>query len=51
VSLITILLVVLIVFALVGGGFGYQRFGVAGGISPLGIVLLIWLLLYLTGNI
>ena len=47
--LLTILLVVLVV-SLVGGGLGHSRFGYAGW-SPFGIILVIALVLYFTGNL
>lgn len=53
-SLLTIFLIVAIV-CLVWGSFGYGRVAPAapwvGGWSPLGLVLLILLVLYLTGNL
>jgi len=47
--LLTILLI-LVVFAVFGGGWGYSRWGYAGW-SPLGLLLLIVLILYFTGNL
>jgi hypothetical protein len=47
----TLLLLVLIVIAITGGGLGYSRYGAIGGLSPLGVVLLIVTLMYLTGNL
>jgi hypothetical protein len=47
--LMTILIVVLIV-ALLGGGFGHGRFGVAGW-SPAAIILLVLAVLYFTGHL
>ncbi len=43
------ILFVLLVLALVGGGVGHSRFGYAGW-SPAGIVILVLLVLYFTGN-
>jgi hypothetical protein len=47
--LMTILLVLLVV-ALIGGGIGHSRFGVAGW-SPAGLLLLVVAVLFLTGNL
>lgn len=47
--LLTILLVVL-VLSLVGGGFGYSRFGYAGW-SPAGVILLVLAVLFFTGHL
>jgi hypothetical protein len=47
--LLTILLVVL-VLALVGGGFGYSRYGYAGW-SPAGIIVVILLVMFFTGHL
>ena len=47
--LLTILLVVLL-FSLVGGGFGHSRFGYVGW-SPAGIVIAIVVVLLLTGRL
>lgn len=46
-----ILFIVLIVLTLGGGGWGYSRYGAAGGIGPLGIFFIVMLALYLTGNL
>ena len=45
-----ILLVVLLVLALGGGGFGYSRFG-ALGMSPAALLLIILVILLLTGHL
>jgi hypothetical protein len=45
----TVIIVILLVLALGGGGLGYRRWGVAGGVGPLGAVLLIILLLWAMG--
>jgi hypothetical protein len=42
------ILIVLLVLALVGGGVGHSRLGYVGW-SPVGIILVILLILYLTG--
>jgi hypothetical protein len=47
--LFTILLVVL-VLSLVGGGWGHSRFGYAGW-SPAGLVVLVLVVLWFTGNL
>jgi hypothetical protein len=46
--MLTILLIVLIL-ALVGGGFGYSRYGYAGW-SPAGIIVVVLLFLLFTGH-
>ena len=48
--MLTILLIVLLVLALGGGGFGHSRFGAAGW-SPAGIILLVLVVLWLTGRL
>ncbi len=48
--MLLIILVVILVLALGGGGWGHKRFGAAGW-SPAGIILLILVVLYLTGNL
>jgi len=45
------LLVVLIILALLSGGFGYRRGWGYYGWSPLGLLILIVLILALTGNL
>ena len=49
-SLLLIILGVLLVVALFGGGWGYSRYGY-GAWSPLLLVLVILLILWLTGNL
>ena len=44
----TILLIILLI-ALIGGGLGHSRFGYVGW-SPAGLILVILLVLFLTGN-
>jgi hypothetical protein len=46
--MLTIILIVLLVLALGGGGWGYSRWG-AAGMSPAGVLLVVILLLYFTG--
>ncbi len=43
------ILVILLVIALLGGGFGHARYGYVGW-SPAGIVLLVLLLWLITGH-
>lgn len=47
--LLTILLI-LVVLSLFGGGWGYGRWGY-GAWSPLGLLLVVVLILYLTGGL
>jgi hypothetical protein len=47
---LTLLIVVLIVLALFGGIWGQGRWGYAGW-SPFGIIVLVLLILWLTGNL
>jgi hypothetical protein len=44
------LLLIVLVVALVGGGLGYSRYGV-GSWSPVGILVLVFLILLLTGRL
>jgi hypothetical protein len=44
------LILVLLLFALAGSGWGYSRYGAVGA-SPVGIVLLVLLILYFTGSL
>lgn len=48
--MLMILLVVFLIVAVAGGGWGYSRYGYAA-VSPLGLVLVIGLLLYFTGHL
>ena len=48
--MLTILILVVLVVALAGGGWGHSRYGAVGW-SPLGIILLVVLVLWLTGNL
>lgn len=48
--MLTILLVVFLVLALGGGGWGHSRYGALSW-SPLGLVVLVLLVLYFTGNL
>lgn len=42
--------IVLIILSLAGGGWGYSRYGLAG-MSPAGIILVIFAILFFTGNL
>lgn len=44
------IIIVLLVLSLIGGGWGYSRWGALGW-SPAGVILLVLLILWLTGNI
>ena len=48
--MLLIVLVVLLVLALGGGGWGYSRYGAVGW-SPAGLLLLVLVVLWLTGNL
>ena len=48
--MLLLLIVVLLLSSLVGGGVFYSRFGYAG-MSPAGIILLLLVVLYFTGNL
>jgi len=48
--MLMIILIVLLVVALGGGGWGHSRFGYAGW-SPAGLILLVLLIMWLTGNL
>lgn len=45
-----ILLIILLVLALGGGGWGHSRWGYVG-YSPAGLILLLLIILYFTGNL
>lgn len=49
--MLTILLIVLVIAALGGSGWGYSRYGVGGGIGPVGLFLVVLAVLYLSGNL
>ena len=49
VPMILTILLVLVVLALVGGGLGHSRYGYAGW-SPAGVLVVIVLVLFFTGN-
>jgi len=48
--MLLIVLIVLMVLALGGGGWGHSRYGYVGW-SPAGIILLVVLCLWFTGNL
>jgi hypothetical protein len=48
--MLMIILLVVVVLALAGGGWGHSRYGAVGW-SPLGIILVVVLLLFVTGNL
>lgn len=48
--MLTILLIVLLVLAIGGGGWGYSRWGAVGW-SPAGLILLALLIAIFTGNL
>ena len=48
--MLTILLLVFLVLAIGGAGWGHSRYGYAGW-SPVGVILAIFLVLWLTGNL
>ena len=48
--LVMILLILLLLVAIGGGGWGFSRYGWLG-MSPAGVVLLILLVLFLTGQL
>lgn len=48
--MLTIILLILLVAALAGGGWGHSRYGYAGW-SPAGILIVILLVLLLTGRL
>jgi hypothetical protein len=45
-----IILIILLFLALAGGGWGHSRYGYAGW-SPAGLLVLILVVLWLTGNL
>lgn len=48
--MLLILLIVLLVLALGGGGWGYSRYGMVGW-SPAGLIVVLLLVLWFTGNL
>lgn len=49
--MLTVVLVLVLVLLLGGGGWGYSRYGMAGGVGPFGVLLIVLVTLYLTGNL
>jgi hypothetical protein len=50
-SSLMVVLVVLVLVAILGGGYGYHRYGWAGGASPVGLALVVLLVLWLAGRL
>lgn len=48
--MLTIILIVLLVLALSGGGLGHSRYGYVGW-SPAGLILVLMVVLFFTGNL
>ncbi len=48
--MLTIILIVLLVLALGGGGFGHSRYGAVGW-SPAFLIILVLLILWFTGHL
>jgi hypothetical protein len=48
--MLTILLIVLLLLAIGGGTWGHSRYGAAGW-SPAGLIVLVLVVLWLTGNL
>ena len=48
--MLLIVLVVVLLFALGGGGWGHSRYGLAGW-SPAGLILLVLVVLWFTGRL
>jgi hypothetical protein len=48
--MLLVIFAVLLVLALAGGGWGHSRYGYAGW-SPLGIIVLVLVVFWLTGNL
>jgi hypothetical protein len=48
--MLLMIFVVLLVLALAGGGWGHSRYGYAGW-SPAGLIVLLFVILWLTGNL
>ena len=44
------LLIILLIIAVLGGGFGYRSWG-AAGLSPAGLIILILVIMALTGHL
>jgi hypothetical protein len=48
--MLLVIFVVLLVLSLAGGGWGHSRYGYAGW-SPAGIIVLVFVILWFTGNL
>jgi hypothetical protein len=48
--MLTLILVILLLFAIGGGSWGYDRFGAVGW-SPAGLIVVVLLILLLTGHL
>jgi len=48
--MLLVILIVLMVVSLAGGGWGHSRYGYVGW-SPAGLILLVFVILLLTGNL
>jgi hypothetical protein len=48
--MLTIILIILLLFAIGGGGWGHSRYG-AMGWSPAGLIIVVLLIMMLTGNL
>ncbi len=48
--MLMIILVVFLLLSLAGGGWGHSRYGYAGW-SPAGLILLVMMVLWFTGNL
>lgn len=50
VGMLTIILIILLLFAIGGGGWGHSRYGAIGW-SPAGLILAVVLIMLVTGNL
>lgn len=48
--MLTLILIVLLVLAIGGGGWGHARYGAVGW-SPAGLILILLIVLYFTGHL
>ena len=49
-DMLTIILIILLLFAIGGGGWGHSRYGAVGW-SPAGLIVVVLLIMLLTGNL
>lgn len=49
-GMLTIILIILLLFAIGGGGWGHSRYGAIGW-SPAGLILAVVLIMLVTGNL